>query len=299
MKKLPFILALVLLVSAVSVLGYGPRTHTQIWNEICADKSYSSPDKDLCCMQEPDACVFGMTSTDRDVFHYLSDFKKYQKDHSWATYSTCRQKAAESGSDREMAYCVGLGLHLTMDSISHNVMIPDQVMAWGAIQEPLAHVVSESGVDDKYPATDKQNALYFTPQNIQFFCKSSSSIATRSTGVQSTWECDALADAVSNGANYQSRYFIAGPIMNFAYQVFIKISGLFPLEPWEPHHQQSLALCKQTLQGNYPTTQFPDPTGYEALDIANIGYKIMITVVEIGLVIAILFFIIKAVFFRR
>lgn len=297
MKK-PLIFSLVFVLLATSVLALGPRTHTQWLNEVCADSSWTSPDKELCCVKQQDACYIGMTSTDRDVFHYVSDFKKYAKDHSWATYFNCRQQAALANSERDMAYCVGLGIHLTMDGVSHNSMIPAQVVTWKTISEPIAHIVLESGLDDKYAATDAQNGRYFTTSNVDYFCRSPNSIATRSTGVQSTWECGALADAVANGANYQSKVFIAGPVMNFVYQGFIKISGLFPLINWEPYHQEALTLVKGTLQGSYPTVEYPDPTGYEALDIANYGYKLTTSLIVVGLAIAVLYFIVKLLFFK-
>lgn len=284
--KLHWFLAICVIILALtmtSALALGPRTHVALLNELC-NEDYSWPNKNLCCEQHKDICMAGMLETDRDVFHYFTDFKKYEVDHSWNTVKQCFAVARDSS---ERAWCEGNALHLAMDSISHNEFIPDQTEKWVIFAEPVTHVFLESGIDDRYPSVQDETTVYLSEEILSKYCKGTDSIAYRSTGKVSDWECDALAGSVSQGGMYQS-VFLVGPLMNAGYQAFIKVSGLLPTIAWEPYSEKAKALARQVFQDSWPTQY--DPTGYEALGLANLGWEVLSTIIIIALVVLILIY---------
>lgn len=271
---------LMLFLTMNSALAYGPRTHVTLLDQLCAE-SNSWPNKGLCCGQYKDFCMAGMLETDRDVFHYFTNFKKYELDHSWNTVTNCFKVARDAP---ERAWCEGIALHLTMDSISHNEYIPDQTKQWVIFPQPVTHVFLESGIDDLYPSVQDEATVYLSPEILNKYCKGTDSISYRSTGKESDWECDALAGAVSKGGMYQS-VFLVGSLMNWGYQAFITVSGLLPTIPFQSYEDLSKELCRQTFQDIWPTQY--DPTGYEALGLANLGWNVLSMLIIIAMVVVI------------
>jgi hypothetical protein len=94
-----------------------------------------------------------------------------------------------------------------------------------------------------------------------------------------SWECDALAGAVSKGGMYQS-VFLIGPLINYGYKAFIAFSGYLPHVEWSGYEQQAKELSRQAFRDIMPTQH--DPTGYQALRIANMGYWIVATLFIMG-----------------
>jgi len=279
-KQLILVLFAVLLLS-FDVRSFGPWTHTAMLQELCAEPD-DWPYKKLCC-NNLDACMFGLLETDATVFHYVTNFKKYQLMHSWATPDKCLEYARNEG---ERAVCIGMALHCAQDSISHNRFVPDSVKNSKVIAEAIAHPFVESKVDDEYrakhPNLEYDTTYYLRDENIDKYCKGPDSIINRAAGLDLSWECDALAGAVSKGGMYQS-VFLVGPLMNYGYKLFIKVSALVPVPKWYPYEQDAKEFSRMVFRDEWPRQL--DPTGYESLRLSNIGWYILQWIVIISLVV--------------
>ena len=289
MRKLFFILPMLLLLlffMPKPAAAFGPDTHVALMQELCSE-SYSWPNKDLCCNQYKDQCMLGLLETDATVFYYGTSFHKYQVMHSWDTVDKCFEYAKDQG---EKAVCVGMSIHNSEDAVSHNFFVPDVTKQWLAFPEELVHPFAESSIDSRYraeyPMLEADITGYLSDANVKRYCSDKGSIINRATGLDLSWECGALAGAVSKGGFYQS-VFLVGPLMNYAYKGFIAISGLLPINNWDTYSSQAKVFAREAFQGQYERTY--DPSGYTSLQLANFGWQIA-RMVLVGVMI---FFILK------
>lgn len=291
MSKKSIMLVLMLILMASPTWALGPWTHVAITQEVC-EESTSWPNKKLCCEEHMDACMFGLMMADATVFHYVTNFKKYQLMHNWATDEKCFEYARDR---EEEAFCVGLTLHSAQDSLSHNYWVPDSVKNSKVIAEAVAHPFVESKIDDeyrqKYPNLEYDTTYYLREENIDKFCLGEDSILNRASGLDLSWECNALAGAVSKGGMYQ-QVFLVGPLMNYAYKAFIKVSALAPIPKWRPYEEDAKKFTRQALQDQWPILDASgkplDPTGYDSLKLSNIGWRILSVMLIISLAVIML-----------
>lgn len=297
MRKIWIFLIMLGVLLSPPALAFGPRTHFGLMGDLCAE-SNDWPNKRLCCVEHYDACITGNVLTDSTVFHYVTSFRKYQGTHNWGNYERC----VETARDREEeAFCVGVGLHLAQDSVSHNMYVPETTQHWSLFAEAVTHPFIESNLDNDYirknPNMDTDLTYYLSDENLIKFCggednTNPDNIMYRSTGMDLHWECNAVVGAVSEGGMYQS-VFLAGWFMNTGYDIFIKLSDFLPALDWQPYEQKAKELSRQVFQDN-PPRQY-DPTGFEALNLAEVGYKFVTWIIIIALAILIMVIIIRRV----
>jgi len=162
MKKILFILSIVLLLSIVNVSAFFPLTHKYEQN-ILLETYQGNSDFYQACIKHPDACYVGNVLTDLSVaWYYINGGENYIVTHSPIFAIKMLENAGTTGEqpkDIEMACAVGSGLHATQDFQSHNFMIPFAIKNSG-LPNSVIHVFAEQHLDtivvDQHPEVKTQ-----------------------------------------------------------------------------------------------------------------------------------------------
>jgi len=100
----------------------------------------------------------GLMYPDVTVIYYYTQWVAYSSTHAWEFQRRLWQRAYDAGSERAMAFALGVGVHLLQDCITHNYWIPQRIRTT-FVQNNIIHPLSEGFVETRLAGSGTLGAL--------------------------------------------------------------------------------------------------------------------------------------------
>jgi len=323
MKRPLFLLVVVILLFGALVIkakAWGPCTHIY-YTRKALDQAKGFQIADLV-ESHWEWFLTGLVYPDVTVIYYYTQWVSYSATHAWQFQTKLWNDAVSKGSEKAMAFAVGVGVHLIQDCIAHNYYIPFKIRLT-MVQNNIIHPLTEGFVETELIAdpdigylveTESTRAflMYNKPiDDSEAFRKRDGTYMTPiewtnqilGQGWDFSQEAATFNTILSQGAFYTKGFAMpreSGGWWQFYGMISDIISKFVKVEDAEPYIQQSIDATvryfKASLDYGGKPVQFIgefDPTGYDALKAADAF------VVNTTVIVVVIFVIIVTLYYRK
>ena len=266
-----------------SVFSWGPYTHKYILEQALKQVPDSNYWKQMV-EKYPNACYKGLIAPDVAVYHYLTNFKIYQGTHNWIFYDRMMQIANEDNDDQLRTFAFCTGLHLAMDSISHNYFVPANIRHSIFGTNILTHAAVEEKVDNQFRTSSRLNAFKTAYAGFGLPNDKYCNLISQASGTDFHKECSWLAYTLAGGDFYRNygkpigysgyNTFI-GKLSSWSFHSFMNIVNVLVRHPVDEKQDLDFAIKRSVnFFENHYTRQ--SPSGIESLRRAEHRNKIFL-----------------------
>jgi hypothetical protein len=323
MNKAVFLIILTILLTAFisaqtveEVYAWGPCTHIY-YTRKALQQAKGFPIADLVETYW-DWFLTGLMYPDVTVIYYYTEWISYSATHAWHFQTKLWEDAVAKGSEKAMAFAIGVGVHLIQDCIAHNYYIPLKIRST-MIQNNIIHPLTEGFVETKLISDPEMGYLIETEATRSFlhynspiddsdaFLKPDGTYMTAiewtnkmlGEGWDFSQEATTFNTILSQGAFYSKGFAIpreSGGWWAIYGAISDIISKFVSVEDANPYIQQSIDATvryfKASLDYGGKPQQFIgefDPTGYYALKSAD-GFVANITIITVIVFVAVMIY---------